>query len=315
MEVRSFWHLNHETSTIRNHEVIEQQTYNATQLQSLCSHISLGSEGLVAEGKIPSSLMQQMKVPHQKGDFSFPVQYGYSLIAKDDKGNRFHLMHPHQDKVKVTSDELTSIPNGFSNQKAAQISNMETVVNAIWDSGFQYGDQILICGIGSIGILMALTLKNQIGIHLKLKETNPEKKAVLKSLGFDLVENEPTSFDVCFHCSGQPEGLRFCLRQSKTEAKIIELSWYGDRNVNLPLGTDFHYKRIKLIASQVSKIPYQLAEKHSYTTRKKLVLDLLKKIELPAVLFHTVPFDELPQFFEALRAKELPTAFLYTINY
>ena len=315
MEVRSFWHLNTETSSIESHGVAEKQTFDLVQLKTLCSHISLGSEGLVAEGKIPFSLMQQMKVPYQKGDFSFPVQYGYSLIAEDDKGNRFHLMHPHQDRVMATSSELTLIPDEFSNQKAAQISNMETVVNAIWDSGFQYGDQILICGIGSIGILMALTLKNQIGINLKLKETNPEKQAVLKSLGFDLVENDATSFDICFHCSGRPEGLRYCLQQSKTEAKIIELSWYGDKNVSLPLGIDFHYKRIKLIASQVSKIPYQLIEKHNFKTRKKLVLDLLKNIELPAVLFHTIPFDELPQFFQALRARKLPSAFLYTVNY
>lgn len=315
MEVRSFWHLDSETSSIQNHEVSKQEDFETIQLQTLCSHISLGSERLVAEGRIPSSLTHQMKVPHQKGDFSFPIQYGYSLIAKDDKGNRFHLMHPHQDRLKSTKNELILIPDELSDQKAAQISNMETIVNAIWDSGFQYGDQILICGIGSIGILMALTLKNQIGINLKLKETNPQKQEILKSLGFDMIEDDTTYFDICFHCSGQPEGLHFCLEHSKIEAKIVELSWYGDKNVSLPLGIDFHYKRIKLISSQVSKIPNNLVEKHSFTTRKNLVLDLLKKIEIPEVLFQSVAFDDLPQFFQAIRARDLHTAFLYTVNY
>lgn len=315
MQIKSFWHLDPKTSLIKNQEILKPKTAEISQFHSLCSNVSIGSERLVAEGRIPKSLFKKMKVPHQKGDFSFPIQYGYSLVVKDKEGHRFHLMHPHQNKIQSNINALTSIPQDMSLHKAAQISNMETIVNAIWDSGFQYGDQILVCGIGSIGILLAYTLKNQIGINLKLKETNPDKRDILKSLGFDVAENESTMFDLCFHCSGQQEGLQFCLDRSKTEAKIIELSWYGDKNVSLPLGTNFHHKRIKIISSQVSQIPHHLSDKHTFRTRKKLVIALLKEINIPEIVYHTIAFEELPQFFKDLRAGQQPTAFLYTVIY
>jgi len=315
MQVRSFWHLDSKKSFIKNQEVLKPESSEIQEFYSLCSNLSLGSERLVAKGRIPRSLFQKMKVPHQKGNFSFPIQYGYSLIVQDKDGNRFHLMHPHQDKILSNINELTLVPEDMSLQKAAQISNMETIVNAIWDSGFQYGDQILVCGIGSIGLLLAYTLKNQIGIDLKLKETNPHKQDILKNLGFDMLENDSTLFDVCFHCSAQEDGLKFCLNRSKSEAKIIELSWYGDKAINLPLGIDFHHKRIKLISSQVSKIPHQLSDKHTFTTRKKLIIALLKEINIPEVVYHTIAFEELPQFFQDLRAGQQPTAFLYTVTY
>ena len=37
------------------------------------------------------------------------------------------------------------------------------------------------------------------------------------------------------------------------EARILELSWYGDAAVPVPLGGAFHSRRLRLVASQVGK--------------------------------------------------------------
>ena len=96
-----------------------------------------------------------MKVPYMKGEFPFPVSYGYSLVGKIIKGpekliNRYvHLMHPHHDFAFVREQDIFLIPDSIPPKRAVFASNLETVVNAIWDSKPQLGDQILIAGFGN----------------------------------------------------------------------------------------------------------------------------------------------------------------------
>ncbi len=78
--------------------------------KAVCSNISTGTERLVATGNIPKELQETMKVPYQKGDFNFPVQYGYSMVLEIEE-RYYHLMHPHQDYCLISVGQSDPYPD------------------------------------------------------------------------------------------------------------------------------------------------------------------------------------------------------------
>ena len=252
MEVRELWHISDSESVLRKNEAESGSEYLI--IQSEFSLISSGSEKIVAKGLVPEKTRERMKVPYMKGEFPFPVSYGYSLVGKIVKGpeklkNRLvHLMHPHHDYALVREQDVFLIPDSVPAKRAVFASNLETVVNAIWDSEPQLGDKILIAGFGTIGALLALTLSQYPGIDIKIKEINPERRKFALSCGLKLlneVKNPESEFDICYHCTGGESGLQFCIDKAKTEGKIIELSWYGNKNMNDQSWRHFSYREKK----------------------------------------------------------------------
>ncbi len=308
MEVRELWHISDDESVLRKNEV--ESGPADLIIQSEFSLISSGSEKIVAKGLVPENTKEQMKVPYMKGEFPFPVSYGYSLVGKIVKGPEklkdrlVHLMHPHHDYALVREQDIFLIPDSIPAKRAVFASNMETVVNAIWDAEPQLGDKILIAGFGTIGALLALTLSQFPGIEIKIKEVNPERRKFARACGLKLSdekENPELEFDICYHCTGNENGLQFCIDRAKTEGKIIELSWYGNKSVNINLGGTFHTGRKKIISSQVSGIPNNKKSSWDFRKRKELVFQLLQhKIydKLPCL---EIPFEDSPQFFNKLR--------------
>ena len=67
------------------------------------SGVSRGTERLVFSGLVPASEFQRMRAPMQRGDFPFPVQYGYCAVGVVEAGPAEVLgkpvfcLHPHQD--------------------------------------------------------------------------------------------------------------------------------------------------------------------------------------------------------------------------
>jgi len=89
------------------------------------------------------------------------------------------------------------------------------------------------------------------------------------------------------------------------EGKIIELSWYGTKSVQLNLGGDFHYQRKQIISSQVGQVPFEKSARWNYQRRKETVWELLKNPLFDAHITHEIPFTESPAFFDKLRNGEV----------
>jgi hypothetical protein len=69
-------------------------------------------------------------------------------------------------------------------------------------------------------------------------------------------------------------------------------SFYGQRQAVVPLGSDFHRRRLSLRASQVSRLPPEKTAAWSYARRFALVTECLENPQLDALLGASVPFDE-----------------------
>jgi threonine dehydrogenase-like Zn-dependent dehydrogenase len=102
------------------------------------------------------------------------------------------------------------------------------------------------------------------------------------------------------HASGTGEGLTSALRLAAFEATVLELSWYGERTVTLPLGEAFHSRRLTLRSSQVGSIAADQRARWTAGRRMELALRLLAEPVLDVLISGESPFGELPQLMARL---------------
>lgn len=308
---KALWHLSDSSSVIKATKLPAENS-NSCIVKTAYSLISTGTERLVSLGLVPESLHSQMKVPYMQGKFSFPLTYGYSMVGRVISeqstlfGKLVHFMHPHQDICHVEASSLFEIPENIPATRAGLASNVETALNAIWDSGLSIGDRTLVCGFGMIGALVARLLSFMPGVEVQVLEIDPGRKKKAKEMGFEVVENpEQEQYDLAFHTSASAGGLQKCIDSVGLEGKIIELSWYGTKSIALQLGGSFHRNRKQLISSQVSIIPKQKSARWDYKRRKETVFELLKNDIFDQHISHIIPFEDTPDFFQKLRTDKL----------
>ncbi|WKN31915.1 zinc-binding alcohol dehydrogenase [Porifericola rhodea] len=270
------------------------------------SLISTGTERLVASGKVPASLQQQMAVPYMEGNFELPIKYGYSLVGEviegpdEWVGEMVHLLHPHQNVCLVHASDLTLIPSDIPPLRAVLASNLETALNAVWDSGVSIGDEVLLIGFGIIGSLTARLLQAIAGVKVSVFDTDEVRCGVAEAMGFSLVDRFK-EYDIAFHCSGSSAGLQHCIEHTGMEGKVVELSWYGEQAVNISLGGSFHYQRKQILSSQVSQIPANKSARWNYQRRKSTIMELLKDAAFDQHIGQTIDFKEVPSLFDKIR--------------
>jgi threonine dehydrogenase-like Zn-dependent dehydrogenase len=123
-----------------------------------------------------------------------------------------------------------------------------------------------------------------------------------EALGLRLVGTTPQGVgaDLVFHASGSPEGLRDALGAAGQDATVVEMSWFGVRQVPLPLGAAFHPRRITLRSSQVGHLPPDRVPRWSHRRRLELSLRLLLDPVLANLVSGESAFGELPDVMERL---------------
>lgn len=265
--------------------------------------ISRGSESLVFHGRVPESEHQRMRAPFQHGEFPFPVQYGYACVGEVEhgpdalRGRTVFCLHPHQDRFVVPADALVAVPEDVPPQRAILAANAETALNAIWDAGAAPGDRITVVGGGVVGLLVAWLAARLPGTAVTLVDVNPSRRDIARHLGaaFAAPEEAPSDQDRVFHCSGQAAGLDTALACAGFEAQVIEMSWYGDREVPVALGGAFHAQRLQIRASQVGHVPPERRARWSRSRRLELAISLLNDDRLDALIDDESDFDRLPE--------------------
>ena len=289
-------------------KTVELRPLDANELlvQTLYSGISRGTESLVFNGKIPELEWQTMRCPHQTGDFSFPVSYGYAVvgkviatgrdITKMFTGETVFVLHPHQESIIVTEDMARPIPENIPANRAVMSANMETALNAIWDSNLEAHHTVSVVGGGVVGLLTAYVASQMSRNPVTLIDINPNKQKIAEKLGlnFALPNNAASEQDIVFHTSANGAGLQTAINLLKFEGSVIEMSWYGDKPVQLSLGGPFHSKRLKIISSQVGHVSPAKRATHGYGERMAEAMQLLADPVLDHLLEEPIAFNALP---------------------
>ncbi|GAA3338140.1 zinc-binding alcohol dehydrogenase [Amorphoplanes nipponensis] len=291
-------------------------------VRTLHSGVSRGTETLVFRGGVPQSQHAAMRAPFQEGDFPAPVKYGYLNVGVVEqgppelRGRTVFALYPHQTRYVVPAAAVTVVPDGVPARRAVLAGTVETAVNALWDAAPLVGDRIAVVGAGMVGASVAAVLARFPGARVQLVDANPQRAAVAAALGvgFALPAEATGDCDLVVHASATAAGLTRALELLAPEATVIELSWYGDREVSVPLGEFFHSRRLAIRSSQVGGIAPARRGRRDYADRLAVALDLLADPVYDALLTGESAFEELPAVLPRLTSGELP-ALCHLINY
>ncbi|AOF87836.1 zinc-binding dehydrogenase family oxidoreductase [Hydrogenophaga sp. RAC07] len=278
------------------------------RVRTLHTGVSRGTEGLVFRGEVPASEAQRMRAPFQQGDFPGPVKYGYVNVGVVEAGpaellgRTVFCLYPHQTVFQVPADAVLPLPAGVPPARAVLAANLETAINALWDASPRLGERIAVVGGGTLGLLVAWLAARLPGCEVQVVDTEAGRADVAQALGasFALPADARPDADLVVHTSGQGAGLATALRLAAFEATVLELSWYGNRAVSVPLGEAFHSQRLTLKSSQVGHVATAQRGRWSHRRRLELALSLLTDPALDCLITHSAPFHELPTVLERL---------------
>ena len=272
------------------------------RVRTLYSGISRGTERLILAGAVPPAEYDTMRAPRQEGSFPFPVKYGYCAVGVVEAGpteltgKQVFCLHPHQDVFHAPVGMLAPLPNGLPARRATLAANMETALNALWDSGAGPGDRIAIVGAGIVGLLTASLAAQIPGTDVTVVDVIEARRPLAEALGarFAQPSDAPADCDVVFHTSASSAGLNTAIGAAGLEASVVEMSWYGAKPVEAALGGAFHSRRLRLISSQVGHVAASRRPRWNYRRRLEKALLLLQDAVYDRLVETEIAFASLP---------------------
>ncbi|MFF0523708.1 zinc-binding alcohol dehydrogenase [Actinomadura nitritigenes] len=320
-DARAFWIRSPGEGEIRPVELPEPGPGEVV-VRTVFSGVSRGTETLVFRGGVPENQYAVMRAPFQDGAFPGPVKYGYLNVGvvehgpQELTGRHVFCLYPHQTRYVVPEGAVVPVPDGVPPERAVLAGTVETAVNALWDAAPLVGDRIAVVGAGMVGCSVAGVLAGLPGCDVQLVDVDPARAETARALGvgFALPGDADGGRDLVFHASATEDGLVRSLELLAPEGEVIELSWYGDRKVSLPLGEFFHSRRLAVRASQVGMVAPARRSRRSFGDRLALALRLLAAPAFDALITGNSPFDQLPQAMARLARGE-PPALCHRIDY
>jgi len=320
-EARAFWLRTPGIGEIRP-VALPQPGREDVVVRTLLSGVSRGTETLVFRGGVPPSQYATMRAPFQEGEFPGPVKYGYLNVGAVEqgpaelRGRTVFCLYPHQTAYVVPATAVTVVPEDVPPERAVLAGTVETAVNALWDAAPLLGDRITVVGAGMVGCCIARLLSGFPAAQVTLVDVDAGRADVAAALGVDfaLPDEAADGRDLVLHASATSEGLQRSLDLLAPEGTVIDLSWYGDREVRLALGGSFHSGRLAIRASQVGVLSPARRGRRTTAERLQLALRLLRDPAFDALVTGRSRFCELPDVMARLAAGSLP-ALCHTITY
>ena len=303
---QSFW-VCKKKGSIKEESINNSLEVDDLLIKTYYSGISYGTEKIVFDSQVPANQYNFMRAPHQVGEFNEEVKYGYLSVGKVIEGPKTMLnkmvytMFPHQSIYVLKSSLATLIPRHIPHKRALLTANMETAINAMWDSKPTIGDRTYVLGAGVVGILMAYVLSRTFGIKVTVIDNDMRKKKLCKHFDIEFENNincidKP---DIIYECTGNASVLSEIIEKSSLETRICILSWYGKQESRIKMGENCFSRRLELIFSQVGNITSIKAKKWNNLLRRALALDLLDDKKLDVLIDKKeIKLKDLHSFFK-----------------
>jgi 2-desacetyl-2-hydroxyethyl bacteriochlorophyllide A dehydrogenase len=279
------------------------------------SGISGGTEMLAYRGELDPGIPKDETLGALTGSFEYPFTYGYSAVgtveaSRSDvgEGERVFAFHPHQSHFVVAAAD--AVPIGECDPRAATLFPLvETALQISLDSGIRYREVAAVVGLGPVGILTAVLLTRS-GAVVVGSDPKPWRREAAQACGLEAVGPEELDDAVraatdgrgagfIIEATGNPDALGESLGLLSTEGVAIVASWYGTKQVVLPLGAEFHRRRLEIRSSQVSTIGRRAAG-WDRQRRRAETQALLAELPLSLLASHTFPFERAPEAYAAL---------------
>lgn len=293
-------------------EIPEDMVLVATQI----SAISSGTEKLVFTGRVPKDMSADTTLPALSSqDFNYPFKYGYSCVGtivetgkkidKNWEGKRVFAFTPHASHFLASPVDLVAIPDSINYDDCVFLASMETAVNLVLDGKPLIGEEVITIGQGVIGIFVTALLsqfpiKNLTCTDLHASRLQRSLDWGAQSVFLDSEISDYPDADLVFELSGSPDGLQLALNCCGFDSRIVIGSWYGEKQVNLQLGGNFHRDRIRILSSQVSTIASEYAGRWDKDRRLQLALQMIKHLKPSRLISHRFDINNAQQAYEQL---------------
>jgi len=300
------------------------------EIESLCSLISSGTELNVFKGSFESASQLDTTIKGMAEEtMEYPLAYGYSLVGRvvacgsnvDDAksliGKLVFTFSPHSSRAIVDRDAIQLVPDGIDAEDAIFMPFVETALSLVHDANIRMGENVAVYGQGIIGLLVTSILSMQSSLisssdrfsSVTAFDASEDRLSVSSSLGATSALQPNAAalagpFDVSIEVSGNPRALQSAIDHTSNNGRIIVGSWYGDTDVVLKLGIDFHRSDKTIQASQVSTIPSALAGLWSKERRFSFTWALVKYLRPSRLITKRLPLNEAQQAYELLDGRQ-----------
>ncbi len=264
----------------------------------LFSGISSGTELLAYRGELDPDLAVDETIGALGGTFRYPFRYGYSCVGVVEEsrcravadGTMVFAFQPHQDRVRGRR-RATVIELGVGAARAATLFPLvETALQITLDAGPILGETVVVLRARRRRRATALLLQRA-GARVLAVEPRPWRRdaiAARRDGGGARASCLRTLDAAGRRRAARGRGRRGTPTPSPgpaacwpTRAPLLVASWYGTKEVTLPLGEEFHRRRLTIRSTQVSTIPARLGDRWTVTAaRRSAVVDLLDELPL-----------------------------------
>jgi 2-desacetyl-2-hydroxyethyl bacteriochlorophyllide A dehydrogenase len=297
----------HELAPIEDGEVLVRTAF---------SGISAGTEMLAYRGELDPELPIDETIGALGGTFRYPFRYGYSSVGVVEQsrsalaeGELVFAFQPHQDMFIARAVDVVAL-GAIDARNATLFPLVETALQITLDAGPLLGETVVVLGLGVVGALSALMLRRA-GARVVAVEPRAWRRDAIAGLGVEPVA--PDSLEralgsgrrspvvpMVIEASGNPDALRSAFGLLAHEGTVLVASWYGNKEVALPLGKEFHRRRLTIRSTQVSSIPAVLANRWDRDSRTRAVVALLAELPLDRLASHTFGFEDAGDAYAAI---------------
>ncbi len=287
------------------------------------SAISPGTEMLLYRGQFPRDLPLDASLPALRGDFRYPLAYGYACVGQvveigaetpdEWRGRRVFAFHPHASCFLARPADLLPLPDDLPPETACFLANMETAVNLVQDAAPRLGERLLVLGQGIVGLLTAALLAEFPLAALLTADLYPLRRRASCALGVSgSLDPAAPDFrqqarhvlggeaDLSLELSGAPAALNHALALTGFGGRVVLGSWYGEKPLALDLGGAFHRSRLRLIVSQVSTIAPELSARWDKSRRFAVAWEALRRLRPEKWITHRFPLARAAEAYRLL---------------
>jgi 2-desacetyl-2-hydroxyethyl bacteriochlorophyllide A dehydrogenase len=279
------------------------------RIEAIASALSHGTEMLVFRGQVPHGL--ELDLPTLRGDFAFPIKYGYACVgrvveagpdATSRPGQLVFVLHPHQSSFVVPSTLPIALPDGLDPLLGVFVANLETAVNIVLDAAPRLGERVAVFGQGVVGLLVTQLLRRTGARRVIAIDPIEQRRELARELGADVAftpaEAVALEVDVAIEVSGNVDALQQAIDCLAFGGTVVACSWYGTKPVTLQLGGSFHRRRPRIISSQVGSIDASLQPRWTHRRRLDVAVNLLSELRLAPLITHRFPVQRAAEAYE-----------------
>jgi threonine dehydrogenase-like Zn-dependent dehydrogenase len=255
----------------------------------------------------------------------YPFAYGYAAVGRvveiasevtDLDPGRLVFSYSAHASASVVDRSLVVPLAGLDDPRVGVLNaNLNTAYNGVLDAHPNYGDVVVVSGLGVLGML-ALIVLCRMGLRVYGIDAVPARRELATHYGAaDTFEPGPDvaltlrgltnnrGADVVIEASGASPALNEAIRIVGYNGTVVALSWYNGTFESLSLAGEFHHNRPRIVATQVGGLAPHLGPLWSTNRRQEVVSGLLETLDLRPLITHEYPIERAAEAYALVDAR------------